>query len=94
MNIGEALSKTRENQNRTQTEVAKTLKISQTYLSQIEGGKKKPSMDMLESLAKIYNTSVPAMMWFALTEKDIQQDKLHLFKLLKPVIDNLAKNFI
>ena len=44
--------------NRTQNEVAEVLHITQSYLSELERGKKVPSKALLLDIAKIFNTTV------------------------------------
>ena len=41
--------------NRTQNEVAEVLHITQSYLSELERGKKVPSKALLLDIAKIFN---------------------------------------
>lgn len=89
MNIGTALLKARKDTGLKQNEVAVRTGLSQTYMSQIEGGTKIPSIEVIEKLAKEYKIPFPIMMWHSLTEKDVQKSKLSEFRKLKPFIDNL-----
>lgn len=54
--LGQALRKARGDMN--QKEVAAPLGTNASYISNIENGHRVPSIDMLSSLADIYETSV------------------------------------
>lgn len=47
----------------TQEDVAKRKKISASYLSLIEHGKKEPSNEVLEKLADLYNIPAYLLAW-------------------------------
>ena len=53
--MGEALRLLRVFDGKTARELAKFLDISPNYLSEIEKGKKPPTLDMLGEYAKFYN---------------------------------------
>jgi transcriptional regulator with XRE-family HTH domain len=92
MNIGIALLKARKDSGLRQNEVARRVKLSQTYLSQIETGGKVPSIDVIEMLAKEYNVPFPIMMWYSLTEADVRKGKLDIYRKLKPTVDSLIND--
>lgn len=92
MKIATALLKARKDRGLRQNEVAKRVKLSQTYLSQIETGGKVPSIDVIETLAKEYNIPFPIMMWHSLTENDVKKGKLDIYRKLKPTVDNLIND--
>ncbi len=49
----------------SQTELAKRLKISNSYLSEIETGNKNPGLDLLEKYALIFNIPVSSILLFS-----------------------------
>lgn len=49
----------------TQVELAKRLKISNSYLSEIETGVKTPGIDLLEKYAEIFKMPVSSIMLFS-----------------------------
>lgn len=63
MSIGKNIKILRASKEIRQKELAKTLGITQNYLSMIENGSKKPSLTLLEKLADILN--VPLSMIFS-----------------------------
>ncbi|MEO7046583.1 MAG: helix-turn-helix transcriptional regulator [Ferruginibacter sp.] len=89
MNIGNALKEARKNKGYNQVEASIKIGISQTYLSQIEGDKKKASADMIEAICKVYNIPVQVIIWKSVDEKLVAPNKRKSFKELKPLIDNL-----
>ncbi|MFP4134117.1 MAG: helix-turn-helix domain-containing protein, partial [Halothece sp.] len=48
-----------------QKELADLLEISRSHLSEIESGKKKPSYDLLERYAKIFNVPISNLLFFS-----------------------------
>lgn len=57
----------------TQTNLAKKLEISNSYLSEIESGLKPPSIELLEKYSIIFNIPASSIMLFS--EKLVNQDK-------------------
>lgn len=94
MNIGQALIKARKDKGLRQNEVAKRIKISQTYLSQIENGSKVPAIEMISKLAKCYDIPFAVMAWYSITEQDIKKNKLAIYLNLKPTVDAMIREFI
>ena len=94
MKYGQAIKDLRVNKmKQTQNLFAQSVGITQTYLSQIENEAKKPSTELLERIAKHVDIPLSILMWFALTEADIQKDKLESYRMLKPAADNVIKCF-
>lgn len=89
MNIGTAIKTLRLKESLLQEEFASRIGITQTYLSQIERGHKKPSLDVLNSMANDLKLPLPLMFWFGVEESDIQENKRDAYKTLKPSIDAL-----
>lgn len=94
MNLPTALKELRVKKGIKQFQAADGIKITQTYLSQIESGQKVPSIEVLEKLAKFYKTPIAIMLWYSIDEKDIQKSKLTAYRELRPLIDSLINNLI
>lgn len=94
MNISLALKKVRFEKDLQQQVVAKKAKISQTYLSQIEGGTKQPRKAIVERLCKVYGIPYIVLAWYGVEESDIKKDKLHVYKMLKPAMDGLVEQLL
>lgn len=93
--LGEALRLIRVFHDCKTRELAQALDISASYISEIESGKKTPSMDTLNKYADHFDTTVSAIMFFS---EDLDKDKedslkstarAKLIKFLK-VIENVT----
>lgn len=60
----EALKIVRQFHKLSQTETAEKLGISKSYLSLIENGHKKPTLDLIEAYAQAFNMPVSQLMLF------------------------------
>jgi transcriptional regulator with XRE-family HTH domain len=85
MNIGNAIKQLRQQAGYTQCQMADMVLITQTYLSQVEAGKKTASAGTLQNIADGLNISVAVIYVMAIEAKDIQHndpnDKNVLFAL-------------
>lgn len=93
MDLGNAFKIARLNRfpksEKTQGEVAAMAGITQTYLSQIEGNQKEPSVEVMKELAKVYQTPLPVIFFMAMEDKDVAKNKKRAFQILKPHVDAL-----
>lgn len=89
MDIGKALRETRQKQGLRQNHVAAKTKISATYISQIEQGKKMPSLEIVEKLSKFYKVPIAVLMWKSIDVKDVQPHKREAFSRLSPTINDM-----
>ena len=94
MNYGKAINNLRvDRMKQKQTIFAKSIGITQTYLSQIENGIKKPSTDLLDRISIYVEIPMPFLFWYSITEKDIKNCKLEAYRMLKPAADALIESF-
>ena len=91
MTIGQKLKEIRKQDSLKQGVVAKALGISQTYLSQVESGKRNPSTSLLDRMAAYYSMPLPVLIWAALTEDDVTPNKREFYKSVKPIVDAIVK---
>lgn len=95
MNIGISIKKARkEIAKMNQADFAKSIGITQTYLSQIENGVSIPSILVLTNISKSFNIPLPILFWYTLDIEDVEPRKHKAFKMLKPTIDTMIKEFI
>lgn len=87
MNIGVAIKRLRLKRGLKQKDFAVLLGISACYLSQVENGKRKPNLGIIENISDKLNIPIPVMFWFGVDESDVGEDKKGVYKLLKPSID-------
>lgn len=70
--LGEALRLIRVFHDCKIRELAEALDLSASYISEIENGRKTPSMETLKKYAAYFDTTASAIMFFA---EDIEKDK-------------------
>ena len=63
--IGEAIRIIRVFNGMTQQELAGSLGISESYLSQIESGKRNPTLDTIATISKEFKIPVSSLMFFS-----------------------------
>jgi transcriptional regulator with XRE-family HTH domain len=63
--IGEAIKIIRIFNRLTQQELAKSLDISDSYLSQIESGKRTPTLDTIKAVSSMFGIPVSSLMFFS-----------------------------
>lgn len=94
MNYGQAINNLRVNRmKQIQSIFAENVGITQTYLSQIENGQKKPSTELLERIAEYVDLPLPILFWYSVTEEDVKPDRIEAFRMLKPTADVLVQSF-
>jgi len=65
--LGRALKVMRQFHNQNQTAMANTLGISSSYLSEIESGKKEPTLELLNKYASNFNVPLSSILAFSET---------------------------
>ena len=75
--MGEALRLLRIFNGYKSAELAKKLELSQSYVSELENGKKQPTMEVLDKYAKVFEMKKSTLMLFAesLEGEEIKSDK-------------------
>lgn len=75
--MGEALRLLRIFNGYKSAELAKKLELSQSYVSELENGKKQPTMEVLDKYAKVFEMKKSTLMLFAesLEGEEIKNNK-------------------
>lgn len=75
--MGEALRLLRIFNGYKSAELAKKLELSQSYVSELENGKKQPTIEVLDKYAKVFEMKKSTLMLFAesLEGEEIKNDK-------------------
>ena len=89
MKLGKAIKNLRKKRGMNQRSFALLAGVSQPYISFIEQDKKKPSQDMLGRLATALNVPVPLIVWEAMDEEDVPENKKKVFFKMKKIMDEL-----
>ena len=83
MEIGDAIRKLRMWREMTQKELAQRIGVSANALCAIELNRSFPSKETITKVCRVLNIPVGYLLFFALTEEDIPQDKRELFRILR-----------
>jgi transcriptional regulator with XRE-family HTH domain len=94
MNIGNAIKKIRTNKSLTQEDLSRLTEISQTSISQIEKGIKRPSQKNLQKICKALEVPETVVYFYGLEESDIPQKKKKVYNLVFPAIEEMIKKLI
>jgi len=62
MELGKNIARIRKLHNLTSTQLAELVGIKQPYLSQIERGRRSPSLEVLQKIAKVLDTTVSELL--------------------------------
>lgn len=65
--IGNAIKLIRKYHNLNQTQLALKLSISTSYLSELESGKKEPTLDILQRYSNVFNVPLSSLVVFSET---------------------------
>ncbi len=94
MNIGSAIKKARTDKGYSQGDFAEQCGISQTSISQIENGIKKPNPTNLKKICKVLEVPETILYLYGIEESDIPKQKKKLYKLIYPNIQDMIKKLI
>lgn len=90
--FGPVIKKIRKSKKISQGDFAKSIGISQTYLSQIEKERRTPSFAILKKIGKHLHVPIPVIGMFALQKEDLDQKQLVAWKHLQQTILSLLKS--
>ena len=94
MNIGVAIKKIRTGKELTQGDLSKLTVISQTSISQIEKGIKRPSQKNLQKICRALEVPETIIYFYGLEESDIPQNKKKVYSFIYPAIEEMVKKLI
>lgn len=94
MNYGKSIKELRVGRmKQNQNYFSENIGITQSYLSQVENGTKKPSTDLLEKISEYVGIPMPILFWKCIEEQDVKKDRIEAYRLLKPTVDVLISSF-
>src|ERR1700744_5184921 len=94
MNIGSAIKSIRKKLDITQYELAEKCALSQTSLSQIETGLKRPSQKTLTKVCTVLDIPESIIYIVAMQEADVPPSKKGVYELVYPSIKSLALQMV
>lgn len=89
MNIGKAIKELRISKGLSQIELANGCKLTQTSVSQIETGNKRPNPGTMEKICAFFNVPELVIYLLATEESDIPESKRFVYQTLFPNIKNI-----
>jgi transcriptional regulator with XRE-family HTH domain len=94
MNIGSAIKSIRKKLSITQYELAEKCDLSQTSLSQIETGVKRPSQRTIAKICSVLDIPESIIYIVAMQEADVPPSKKGIYELVYPSIKSLALQMV
>jgi len=94
MNIGLAIKSIRKKLSITQYDLAEKCDISQTSLSQIETGVKRPSQRTISKVCTVLDIPESIIYIVAMQEGDVPESKRSVYELVYPSIKSLALQMV
>lgn len=94
MNIGSAIKSIRKKLSITQYELAERCDLSQTSLSQIETGVKRPSQRTIAKICSVLDIPESIIYIVAMQEADVPPSKKGIYELVYPSIKSLALQMV
>ena len=92
MDLGSKFKNIRYNNNISQDEMAKVLKINRNYLSRIETNKSLPTAEVLVRLAQSFNISIDSLLEVYSDEKGSEEMKLSKIKKIEKFCSYLSNS--
>ena len=89
MDLGSKIKNIRYNNNMSQEDMAKLLKINRNYLSRIETNKSLPTAEVLARLAEAFSISVDSLLGISLDDKEETETRLNKIKKIKKKMGTL-----
>lgn len=89
MDVGKNIRQLRKDRELDQETFADQIRVTQPYLSQLENGRRDPSMSLLRRISEELEVSVPGLILLSMEEEDVQQDRREAFEDLRPEIEKL-----
>jgi|SRR6185437_9248555 len=92
MNIGKAIRELRVTKGLNQSELASACQLTQTSLSQIENGIKRPNPGTMKKICAYFNIPELVIYLLATEEADIPETKRLMYQNIFPDIKNILVN--
>lgn len=93
-NIGERIKHIRKINNMTQIEFSNVVGVAQGTLSEIEGGKARPSFDMIYEIKKHFQVDLDWLIMGVDMDKAAEYEFLQKFRMLAPLFRKEVLDFI
>lgn len=91
--IGDTIKQIRKAKNINQSQFCEKIQINKGHFSQIESGKAKPSLAILEKIAKGLDINLKVLFILSLTKEDIPETKHNEFEMKMPIVKEYLTSF-
>lgn len=88
--IGKGVEIVRKKRNHTQESLAELINSTQARISLIENGISMPTSSTLQKIADALEVNPAIIIWFSITRDDAPKEKMEMFDILKPSIDEMV----
>ena len=90
MHVGRIIASRRKDLNFSQGTFAAMVGITQNYLSQIENGRREPTISILKAIASHLRLPLPVVFFLAMDEEDVKPERLDDFRSVYPKLQSLV----
>jgi transcriptional regulator with XRE-family HTH domain len=94
MNIGTAIKDLRKKNQLSQADLAEQCEMTQTALSQIENGLRRPNESTLKRIAEQLKVPEIVIYLLATDDSDVPKEKLEMFKVVFPNVKNMLLSIL
>lgn len=93
MYLGATIQRLRKKRGLTQADIKRATGLNVSYLSQIEGNQKEPSLEMLRKIAGALDVPLPVLMLLTLDGDDVPVEKRQAFNRVWPAQREMIEVF-
>lgn len=90
MDLGTKIKNIRYNNNLSQEEMARILKINRNYLSRIETNKSLPTAEVLIKFAQEFSISIDSLLGLNMDSKEVNEARVSKIKKISQYCNNLS----
>ena len=93
MNLAKTIRDFRERKKMSQADLAIAAGLSTPYISQVETGKKSPTLSSLEKISMALEIPFPILSFMSMDNSDVAEEKQEAFKLVRPAVQAMIEEF-
>ena len=93
MNLAKTIRDFRERKKMSQADLAIAAGLSTPYISQVETGKKSPTLSSLEKISMALEIPFPILSFMSMDNTDVPEEKQEAFKLVRPAVQAMIEEF-
>lgn len=92
INIGATIKKYRDKREITQSQLAKKINVTPTYISALENNRKDPSLSLLTEISRELEIPLEVMFWDTIEVKNIRGKDKEILEVAKGIINSYYKS--